>query len=224
MLFLSPITQKLRPVTLERPKVLLPLVNTPMLDYTLEWLAINEVQEVYVFVCAHADQVQEHLRTAGWTSLRKFRLHIVVSTNCVSVGEALRVMDGQDAIKSDFVLVAGDVISNMRLAPALATHRARRAADKAAILTMVMRGGLTPGHIRRLGDTPTVTLVDPVTQRLLKFEERDDERSSSMGDATPARRRRKQACLVDAHFFSERDVVQVGDGGDLVVINHNHLT
>ncbi len=38
--------QRFLPVTLERPKVLLPLVNVPMLDYTLEWLAASEVEEV----------------------------------------------------------------------------------------------------------------------------------------------------------------------------------
>jgi translation initiation factor eIF-2B subunit epsilon len=35
-----------RPITLEKPKVLLPLVNTPMLEYTLEFLSQNEVGEV----------------------------------------------------------------------------------------------------------------------------------------------------------------------------------
>jgi translation initiation factor eIF-2B subunit epsilon len=30
----------------ERPKVLLPLVNVPMIEYTLEWLAMNKVEEV----------------------------------------------------------------------------------------------------------------------------------------------------------------------------------
>lgn len=197
-----PSAQRLRPVTLECPKVLLPLVNTPMLDYTLEWLAINEVEEVgqegrgraalagrrghvalgvlgllcgpcllhacsacrdrhqphamhaaqtlagkqgqagpclrgplaaalgglsahppnpnptpsafqtglaqvYVFVCAHAEAVLDHLESAGWASDRKFKLHTVVSTNCLSVGDALRVMDGHDTVKSDFILVAG---------------------------------------------------------------------------------------------------------------------
>ncbi len=31
--------QRFSPVALTRPKVLLPLVNVPLLDYTLEWLA-----------------------------------------------------------------------------------------------------------------------------------------------------------------------------------------
>jgi hypothetical protein len=35
-----------RPITLECPKVLLPLVNVPMLDYTIEFLAQNGVEEV----------------------------------------------------------------------------------------------------------------------------------------------------------------------------------
>ena len=39
-------TQRFRPITVERPKVLLPLVNAPMLEYTLEWLAMNKVEEV----------------------------------------------------------------------------------------------------------------------------------------------------------------------------------
>jgi hypothetical protein len=35
-----------RPITAEGPKVLLPLVNVPMLEYTLEFLSQNGVEEV----------------------------------------------------------------------------------------------------------------------------------------------------------------------------------
>ena len=38
--------QSFAPVTLEKPKMLLPLVNVPMMDYTLEWLAACEIEEV----------------------------------------------------------------------------------------------------------------------------------------------------------------------------------
>lgn len=40
------VLQRFRPITVEKPKVLLPLVNVPLLEYTLEWLALNEVEEV----------------------------------------------------------------------------------------------------------------------------------------------------------------------------------
>jgi NDP-sugar pyrophosphorylase family protein len=35
----------------EKPKVLLPLVNVPMLDLTLEFLSLNGVQEVPQITC-----------------------------------------------------------------------------------------------------------------------------------------------------------------------------
>ncbi len=41
-------TKTFRPITLERPKVLLPLVNVPMLDYTIEFLSQNGVEEVSI--------------------------------------------------------------------------------------------------------------------------------------------------------------------------------
>ena len=39
-----------QPLTWERPKVLLPLVNVPMLEYTVEFLAQNGIEEVRVIV------------------------------------------------------------------------------------------------------------------------------------------------------------------------------
>ena len=73
------------------------------------------------------------------------RVHTIVSTNCSSAGEALRIIDQRDIIKSDFVLVSGDTVSNLSLAPVLEAHRERRASDKNAIMTMVRgKAGLSP--------------------------------------------------------------------------------
>lgn len=46
--------------------MLLPLVNVPMIEYTLEWLAMNKVEETYVFCCAHADQLKRYLADSKW--------------------------------------------------------------------------------------------------------------------------------------------------------------
>jgi hypothetical protein len=66
----------------------------------------------------------------------------VVARNCLSVGEALRALDQKDIIKGDFILVSGDTVANVDMAPALAAHRARREKDKNAIMTMVGWGGV----------------------------------------------------------------------------------
>ena len=75
--------------------MLLPLVGVPLVEYTLEWLVSSGVTEVrgehvagcqrlvhlllppttscvqiVVFCCAHAEQVQQHLKRAGWLNQR----------------------------------------------------------------------------------------------------------------------------------------------------------
>jgi translation initiation factor eIF-2B subunit epsilon len=137
-----PALQRFRPITVERPNVLLPLVNAPLLDYTLEWLASNDVEEVpllphqhsdtanvlcpqataaasplfltdfpcascdcfrprqvFLFCCSNADKVQEYVNSTKWGSDPSFDVKVVVSTNCFSAGEAMRLIDQQDIIK-----------------------------------------------------------------------------------------------------------------------------
>ena len=47
------------------------------------------------------------------------------------------MMDQKDLIKSDFVLVGGDVIANLDLKAIIAAHKQRRLKDRHAIMTMV---------------------------------------------------------------------------------------
>ena len=174
------------PITLESPKVLQRLVNTAMIDYTLEWLVINGIETVYITCCAFADQIKRHLEEAGYISSNKRKsLHIelIVSTDCRSVGDAMRLLDHKDLLKSDFVLVSGDVVTNMDLRSALDTHQKRRIKDKMAIMTMVLKGGMQGSHRLRLGDLGALTVMDEEDNRLLKFEERRDENADYVGGA-----------------------------------------
>ena len=172
------------PITMESPKVLQRLVNTAMIDYTLEWLVINGIETVYITCCSFADQIKRHLEDAGYMSSNKRKnLHIelIVSTDCQSVGDAMRLLDHKDLLKSDFVLVSGDVVTNMDLRSALDTHQRRRIKDKMAIMTMVLKGGMRGSHRLRLGDPGALTVMDEEDNRLLKFEERRDEKADYAG-------------------------------------------
>lgn len=50
-----------QPLTLQRPRCLLPLCNVPLLEWTLESLAIAGVKEVIVFCTTKAEMVKEAL-------------------------------------------------------------------------------------------------------------------------------------------------------------------
>ncbi|KAF7086826.1 hypothetical protein CFC21_090086 [Triticum aestivum] len=172
-------TLKFRPITLERPKVLLPLVNVPMIDYTLSWLETSGVEEVFVFCSAHAQQVKEHLEEAGWTgkpAAREMAVTAVESHDAISAGDALRVMYGRGVINGDFVLISGDTISNMSLKDALQEHKDRRKKDPLAVMTMIIKHSkpsiLT--HQTRLGNDEIVMAIAPETKELLYYEDKAD--------------------------------------------------
>jgi len=83
----------------------------------------------------------------------------------------MRDLDSRDLITGDFLLVHGDLVSNLPIDAALAAHRARRIADKNAIMTLILRsGGLGTHRTKSKGITP-VFVVDPTKSRCLHYEE-----------------------------------------------------
>lgn len=73
-------------------------------------------------------------------------------------------------MKGDFLVVSGDVVSNVELGPALAGHKARREKDKNAIMTMVLREkpsrSVTSSRRRK-----PVFVLNPRIHRCLHYEE-----------------------------------------------------
>lgn len=63
--------------------------------------------QILVFCCAHADQIKAHLTDSKWLKQKSPRVTTVTSTNCLSLGEAMRSLDQKDIIKSTFILVSG---------------------------------------------------------------------------------------------------------------------
>lgn len=182
-----------------------------MLDYTLEWLSINGIEEIFILCCAHADQINAHLKSAGWLASRQPRIKTITAANCLSAGDALRTIDNQDIIKHDFVLVYGDVISNASLSSVLDLHKKRRAADRSAIMTLLLRGGMSEMHKRRLGETGLVVAVDPSSHRLLKFEEQPPSSYASSSQQQQQSSFSSSAAVIrmDAAMFSERDQISL---------------
>ncbi|XP_066328817.1 uncharacterized protein [Miscanthus floridulus] len=172
-------TLKFRPITLERPKVLLPLVHMPMIEYTLTWLESAGVEEAFVFCCAHSHQVKEYLEKAGWAGKSgpgSMAVTAVESHDAISAGDALRVIYDRGVIHGDFVLISGDTVSNMSLKDALHEHMDRKKKDPLAVMTMVIKHSkpsiLT--HQTRLGNDEIVMAIDPETKELLYYEDRAD--------------------------------------------------
>ena len=125
-----------------------------------------------VYCGAHADQVEAYLTTSRWKTpspTSPFASLTLLRTPAASVGDALRDLDKRDLIIGDFLLVHGDVVSNMLIEPALLRHKARREKDKSAIMTMIVREGRPRVRKRDRRGRP-VFVVGP-GDRCLHYEE-----------------------------------------------------
>ncbi|XP_053316007.1 translation initiation factor eIF-2B subunit epsilon [Spea bombifrons] len=163
------------PITKDRPRALLPLANVALIDYTLEFLAANGVKETFVFCCWMANEIKEHLRKSKWcrpTSSNVVR--VVTSELYRSLGDVLRDVDAKSLLRSDFILVTGDVVSNINIETALEAHRTRRKLEKnVSVMTMILKES-SPGHHTRCQEDDVIIAMDSKTNRVLLFQKSQD--------------------------------------------------
>lgn len=164
-----------RPFSVEKPRCLLPLGNRPLIDHTFEFLALNGVSEVFIYCGAHTERVEEYVSRSRWATTSRSSPFSVVQfvrvAGARSVGDVLRDMDKRSLVDGDFLIVHGDLVSNLRLDGALARHRKRREESAANIMTMVLRSAEGEGcRTQSKGITP-LFVVDNKTQRVLHYDE-----------------------------------------------------
>ncbi|KAL8243837.1 hypothetical protein R6Q59_010095 [Mikania micrantha] len=162
------------PFTLERPRCLLPLANTPLIEYTLEFLASSGVQEVFVYAGRHVDQVEVYINASKWkASSSPFKKLVFLRCQANSIGDVMRDLDQKalmGAQGSDFLVVSGDIVAEVPVSQALIKHKERRDKDKNAIMTMILRERGVRENIPEGQIVPTF-IVDPTKDRCLHYEE-----------------------------------------------------
>lgn len=82
----------------------------------------------------------------------------------------MRDLDKRALMTGDFLLVSGDVVSNISIGPVLAKHRARREKNRNAIMTMVLREAGSEHRTKSTGRRP-VFVIDPEADRCIHYEE-----------------------------------------------------
>lgn len=156
-----------RSLTDDCPTVLLPLVNNAVLDYTLEFLHAAGVQEVILFCCTYADKIKDFISNSRWVSCKtNMQIKITVSENCMSFGDVLRDVYDKRLITDNFVLLTGDIVSNMQLKPIVELHKERRSKDKYAVMTTIYKEA-TAGHAILSNDESNLIILNEETNRIL---------------------------------------------------------
>ncbi|KAF5330335.1 hypothetical protein D9619_005811 [Psilocybe cf. subviscida] len=163
--------KRFRPLTTRKPRCLLPICNAPLLDWTFESLALAGVQEVFVICRSHAELVKEAIKDSKWSkpgSGMKI-VPIMTAKETFSPGDAMRDIYTRGLVTSDFVLVMGDLVSNIRIDEVVRVHKERRRTNKDAIMTMVVKESGERHRTRPTGES-SVFVLDPETSECLHYE------------------------------------------------------
>ncbi len=130
MLFAAGLGTRLRPLTDNLPKCLVPVNGRPMIDYPLLLLRHYGVREIVVNVHHHADQVEAYLGDGA-----RFGVDITYSREPVLLDTGGGLLGARSFLdRETFVIINSDVLIDLRLDEVVRYHRKRQAAA-----TLVLR-------------------------------------------------------------------------------------
>ena len=110
---------RLRPLTIERPKPMVPIVNKPVMSHILDLLKRYDITEVVVTVQYLADMIQDYF---GDGSSLGMRIHYSVEES--PLGTAGSVKNAQDFLNDEtFLVISGDALTNFNLAKLVEYHK-----------------------------------------------------------------------------------------------------
>ncbi|MET0600568.1 MAG: NDP-sugar synthase [Baekduia sp.] len=112
---------RLRPLTSRQPKPVITLVDRPFLVYMLEWLRGHGVQDVILSCGFEPTKVREALGDGEELGLK---LRYVVEPEPRGTAGALKYADEQVGLEERFLMLNGDVLTDVDVTAQLAQHEA----------------------------------------------------------------------------------------------------
>lgn len=118
--------ERLRPLTSDRPKAMIPVAGRPIIEHQLEWLRAGGVTDAVVLCGYRADVLKEHIGDG-----RRFSLNVQYSLEAEPLGRGGALRQGYQAVPdSEAFVVAcnGDILTNQPLSELIRYHERKRAA------------------------------------------------------------------------------------------------
>ncbi len=119
---------RLRPLTCDRPKPMVPVLNRPLMEYCVELLAGHGCHEIAVTLQYLPEQIMEHFGNG-----RAFGVNLHYFVEEKPLGTAGSVKNADEFLDETFVVVSGDALTDFNLREALRFHR-----ERGAMATLVL--------------------------------------------------------------------------------------
>jgi len=113
---------RLRPLTINRPKPMVPLVDRPVMEHIIELLKLHGITEIVVTVQYLANVIQDHFGDGS-----SWGVHIEYSLEEQPLGTAGSVKNAEHLLKEPFIVISGDALTDFDLTKIIAFHNAKHA-------------------------------------------------------------------------------------------------
>ena len=145
MILAAGLATRLRPLTLSRPKVLVPVQNRPLLDWLVAYLCSGGAEEVIVNTHHLSEKLIEYVERSDFP----IPVHLRVEKALLGTGGGIRnVMDFWD--HRPFVVINGDILSAVDLQRVLRSHEESGAAVTLVLKDEPLFNGVTVGSDGRI--------------------------------------------------------------------------
>jgi mannose-1-phosphate guanylyltransferase/phosphomannomutase len=148
---------RLRPLTSSRPKPLVPILNKPCMQHTIELLKRAGITDIVVTLYYLADEIEGYFGDGS-----ELGVNLIYTVEDTPLGTAGSVKKAEEYLKDDtFIIVSGDALTDIDVDKALAYHR-----EKNSVATLVLQHVDNPlefgvvvtddgGRIRRFLEKPS---------------------------------------------------------------------
>ncbi len=118
--------ERLRPLTSDRPKAMIPVAGRPIIEHQIEWLRAGGVTDVVILCGYRADVLKDHVGDG-----RRFGVSVQYSIEAEPLGRGGALRQGYSSVpRGERLVVAcnGDILTNQPLAEIIRYHEKKQAA------------------------------------------------------------------------------------------------
>ncbi|SMC26461.1 mannose-1-phosphate guanylyltransferase / phosphomannomutase [Clostridium acidisoli DSM 12555] len=120
---------RLRPLTCNIPKPMIPLIGKPVIQYAIELLRDSGIQEIGITVQYLADEIINYFGDGS-----QLGVNLQYFTEEIPMGTAGSVKNAEEFLNETFIVVSGDAITDINLNEALKFHN-----KKAGVGTLILK-------------------------------------------------------------------------------------
>ncbi|MGH9079790.1 MAG: sugar phosphate nucleotidyltransferase, partial [Acidimicrobiales bacterium] len=111
---------RLRPLTSNQPKPMLPMANIPMMEHVVNLLRRHGYEEIVVTVAFMANAIRTYFGDGS-----EFGVRMVYATESTPLGTAGSVRNARDELDERFLVISGDVLTDIDLTRVVQFHDKR---------------------------------------------------------------------------------------------------